>query len=166
MPMSTSVASKEFVGNPVIGIANGEMIAKVEDLRIDPSTMKAAAAITSKGTLLSPQVEAISADQIEVWGQDALLAKKTEVIVEEEVLDGRDGWLSAANDIRGYEVVAEDGTRIGTLGDIVLDNQGRITGYQMAEVATEGRVAAANWIDVKATRSLGPDVLIVKSDYV
>ena len=93
-------------------------------------------------------------------------AKQTEVIVNEEELDGRERWLSAANDIRGYDVVAEDGTRIGTLGDVVLDNQGHIMGYQMAEVATEGRVAAANWIDVKATRSLGPDVLIVKSEYV
>lgn len=166
MSMSTNVASKEFAGNPVIDITNGEMIAQIEDLRIDPNTLRATAAITSKGTLLSREVEAIPADQVEVWGQDAILAKQTNVIVAEEELDGRDGWLSAANDIRGYEVVAEDGTRIGTLGDVVLDNQGHVKGYQMAEVVAEGRVAVANWIDVKATRSLGPDLLIVKSEYV
>jgi sporulation protein YlmC with PRC-barrel domain len=88
------------------------------------------------------------------------------VIVKLAELDGRDGWLSVSDDIRGYEVVAEDGTRIGTLGDLVLDREGRIMGYEMSEVAVEGRVAVADWIDVKATRSLGPDVLLVKSEYV
>lgn len=164
--MSTRVASKAFVGNPVIGITNGEEIAKLEDLWVDPDTLKAAAVITSKSTLLSRDIEAIPADQVEVWGQDAILAKQTDVIIKEEDLDDRERWLSVSDDIRGYEVVAEDGTRIGTLGDLVLDNQGQIMGYEMSEVATEGRVAVANWIDVKATRSLGPDVLIVKSEFV
>lgn len=164
--MSNRIASQALVGNPVIGITNGEKIAKVEDLLVDPNTLKAAAALTSKSTLLSREIEAIPAEQVEVWGQDAILAKQPDVVAKEEELDSRDGWLSASDDIRGYEVVAEDGTRIGTLGDVVLDTEGQIMGYEMAEVATEGRVAVANWIDVKATRSLGPDVLIVKSEFV
>jgi uncharacterized protein YrrD len=164
--MSTRIASERLIGNPVIGITTGEMIAKVEDLEIDPNTLRAAAAMTSKGSLLSRDIEAIPADQVEVWGQDAILTKQTDVIVKEEELDGRDGWLSVSDDIRGYEVVAEDGTRVGKLGDVVLDSQGQVMGYEMAEVATEGRVAAANWIDAKATRSLGPDVLIVKAEYL
>jgi uncharacterized protein YrrD len=150
----------------VIEITNGEMIATVENLQINPNTLSAAAAITSKGTLLRREVEAILAEQVEVWGQDAVLVKGPDAIVNEEGLNGRDGWLSTADDIRGYDVVAEDGTRIGTLGDVVLDTEGQILGYEMAEVAVEGPVAVANWIEVKATRSLGPDVLIVKSEYV
>ena len=164
--MSTRIASQEFVGNPVIIIANGEMIAEIKDLLIDPSALKVAAAITSKGTLLSREVEAIPEEQVEVWGQDAVLVKQPDVIVNEEGLNDRDGWLSTSDDIRGYEVVAEDGTRIGTLADVILNTEGQIMGYEMAEVAVEGRVAVANWIDVKATRSLGPDVLIVKSEFV
>ena len=164
--MSTRIASEKLIGNPVIGITNGKMIAKIEDLQIDPNTLSAAAAITSKGTLLSREIEAIPAEQVEVWGQDAVLVAKPDVIVNEEGLDDRDGWLSTSDDIRGYEVVAEDGTRVGTLGDVVVDTKGQIMGYDMAEVAVEGRVAVANWIDVKATRSLGPDVLLVKSEYV
>jgi uncharacterized protein YrrD len=164
--MSTRVASQKLIGNPVIGIASGEIIAKVEDLEIDPSTLRAAAAISSKGSLLNREIEAIPADQVEVWGEDAILAKQPDVVVKEEELDGRDGWLSVSDDIRGYDVVTEDGTRIGTLGDVVLDGEGQVMGYEMADVAIEGRVAVAKWIDVKATQSLGPDVLIVKPDYV
>jgi len=154
------------MGNPIIGIASGKIIAKVEDLEIDPSTLSAAAAITSTGSLLNREIEAIPADQVEVWGEDAILVKQPDAVAKEEELHGRDGWLSVSDDIRGYEVVAEDGTRIGILGDVVLDGEGQVMGYEMAEVAIEGRVAVAKWIDVKATQSLGPDVLIVKPEYV
>jgi uncharacterized protein YrrD len=155
-----------MIGNPVIDITNGTMIAKLEDVRIDPGALKAAAAIASKGSLLNREVGAVPAEQVEVWGQDAILANQGDVMVKEEELDSSDEWLSSSDDIRGYQVVAEDGTRVGTLGDVVLDSLGQIVGYEMEEVAIEGQVAVADWIDVRATRSLGPDVLIVKSDYV
>jgi uncharacterized protein YrrD len=155
-----------MIGNPVISVTNGEMIAKVEDVQIDPNTLEAAAAVTSKGGLLSHDIEAIPADRVELWGRDAMLAKGSDVIVKEEELDSQHGWLSVSDDIRGHEVFTEDGTRVGEVSDLALDSQGRVKGYKMAGVAIESRVAVANWIDVKATRSLGPDVLIVKSEYL
>lgn len=164
--MSARNASQKPVGNPVIRITHGEMIAKIEDLQIDPNTLSVAAAITSKGTLLNREMEAIPADRVEVWGQHAILVKQPDVTVKEDELGGRAGWLSTSDEIRGFEVVAEDGTRIGTLADVVVNTEGQIMGYEMANVAIEGRVATAKWIDVKATRSLGPDVLLVKSEYV
>jgi uncharacterized protein YrrD len=164
--MSARVASQKLIGNPVIDTTEGEMVAEVEDVLVDPETLKAVAVTTHKSTLLSPELKAIPADQVQVWGKDAVLVKQTDATVKEGELSSRKRWLSATDDIRGYEVVAEDGTRIGTLGDVALDRQGQIVGYEMAEVVVEGRVAVAEYVDVKATRSLGPDVLIVKSDYV
>jgi uncharacterized protein YrrD len=164
--MSNRNASKNMIGNPVISLTNGEKIAKVEDVNIDPNTLQAAAVLTSKGTLLNREMEGIPAMQVEVWGQDAVLVKRPDAIVKEEELGDRSGWLSASDDISGYDVVGEDGTRIGTLGDIVFDGQGQLMGYELADVAIEGRIAVSHWIDAKATRSLGPDVLIVKSEFV
>lgn len=166
MPKPTHINSETLIGNPVISISNGELIAKAEDVQIDPTTHAAVAVITAKGTLLNRKVKAIAAEEVEVWGQDAILVKKPDIIVGEEELDGLEECLSVSEEIRGYEVVAEDGTRIGILGDVALDSHGQIVGYEMSEVEAEGRVAVANWIDVKATRSLGPDVLVVKSEYV
>jgi uncharacterized protein YrrD len=166
MSTSTRIDSKTLVGNAVIGIKSGKMIGEVADIRLDPDTLKVTAAVTSKGTLLKREVELIPADQVQVWGPDAVLVKELDVIVKEEELGDHDDWLSVTDDVQGYEVVSEDGTRIGTLGDLVLNHQGEVMGYEMAEVAAEGRVAVSDWIDVKATRSLGPDVLIVKSEFV
>jgi uncharacterized protein YrrD len=60
--VSKHIASQELIGNPVIGISRGEMIAKVADVQIDPNILKAAVAITSRGSLLDREIEAISAD--------------------------------------------------------------------------------------------------------
>ena len=166
MSTSARIASKMLIGNPVIGIKSGKMLTKIADIRVDPSSLKVTAAVTSKGTLPKREVELIPADQVQVWGTDAVLVKELDVIVKEEELGEHDDWLSVTDDVQGYEVVSEDGTRIGTLGDLVLNHQGEIMGYEMAEVAAEGRIAVSDWIDVKATRSLGPDVLIVKSEFV
>lgn len=159
------INSQKLIGNPVIDINTGEIVAKVDDVQVDPEALEAAVVITSKGSLLSRDTEAILAEHVDVWGQDAILIKQPDAIVKEEQLQERDAWLSASDDIRKFEVVADDGTRIGTLDDVVLDLSGKIMGYEMDEVAIEGQLASSEWIDVEATRSLGPDVLIVTSDY-
>ena len=164
--MSNRAASQRLEGNPVISVSNGQKIGKVEDILIDADALRAAAVVTSGGNLLNREIHAIPAASVEVWGLDACLVKQPDVVLKGEELDRNSQWLSVSDDIRGYEVVAEDGTRIGTLGDVVLDGEGQVMGYEMADVAIEGRVAVAKWIDVKATQSLGPDVLIVKPDYV
>jgi uncharacterized protein YrrD len=157
---------QKLIGNPVIGITNGKAIAKVADIRIDPKSLKAVLAVTSRGGLFKGDVEAIQADKVKVWGQDALLVEQPDVVVKEDELNADDDWLSGSEDIRGYDVVTEDGTRIGTLADLVLDHQGQIQGYRMSEVFIEGNIAESYWVDVEATHSLGPDVLIVKSEIV
>jgi uncharacterized protein YrrD len=164
--MSNRTASQTLEGNPVISISNGQEIGKIDDILIDTGALRAAAVVTSGGNLLNREMEAIPAAEVEVWGLDACLVKQPDAILKGDELDRGSQWLSMSDDLRGHEVVAEDGTRVGTLSDVVLDDRGQVMGYEMDEVTIEGRVAVANWIDVKATLSLGPDVLIVKKDYV
>lgn len=89
--MSNRNASQNLIGKPVIGLTNGEKIAKVEDVQIDPNSLQAAAVLTSKGTLLNREMEGIPAKQVEVWGKDAVLVKRPDAIVKEEELGDRSG---------------------------------------------------------------------------
>ena len=159
------VPLQNVLGNPVISITNGEMIAKVADIRLDPQNLKATLVITSKGGLFKGKLEAIPADKVDVWGRDALLVKQSDVILDESDFENNDSWLSGSEDILGYDVINQDGTRIGKLADVVLDTQGKVRGYRMGEVFVEGKVSETHWIDVEATHSLGSDVLILKPEY-
>jgi uncharacterized protein YrrD len=165
VPAEARVESRKLIGSPLIVVTNGEMIGKVKDIEIDPSALRAVAVVTSTGTLLHRETEGVLAENVNVWGQDAILVKQPDVIVTEDRLDSRDGWMSA-DDLNHFDVVGEDGRRVGKLKDVVIDTHGQIMGYELAQVAIEGRIAAANYIDVKATHSLGRDVLVIKSEYL
>jgi sporulation protein YlmC with PRC-barrel domain len=74
-----------------------------------------------------------------------------------------DDWLQAADYLRRRSVVGTDGRRLGRVDDILLDEQGRFVGYQLAEVAVQGPLAQSRFIPATATQSIGKDVLLVDS---
>jgi sporulation protein YlmC with PRC-barrel domain len=162
--MSEVHASRQLVGKPIISMTNGVALAKVMDIMFDPHTGQVAAVVTSKGGGLlqrGPELEAIPAREVRVWGRDAVLVSSPDVIATQEELPDRQEWLSVSDQIKGRDVISIDGTRIGQLSDVVLDTQGQLVSYELAQVFVTGPVAQSRRIPAGATRSFGQDVLIV-----
>jgi uncharacterized protein YrrD len=163
--MSTTCLTQELQGKPVISVTNGAIIAKVLDVLVDPDALRVAAAITSKGGALKRQreIEVIPADQVQVWGQDAVLVKGPDVIVKDSQLPDRERWLSASGQVKGHDVIGGDGTRIGQLNDVVIDVNGQFVGYDLVQPFVYGDPAQKmKHIPAEATSVLGQDVLIVE----
>jgi sporulation protein YlmC with PRC-barrel domain len=87
---------------------------------------------------------------------------------EEEPGQPGDPHLRSTKEVIGYHIRARDGeighskgTRIGTLGDVVLDLKGQLVAYALDQVFVEGPLAESERIPVEAAHSLGHDVLIV-----
>jgi uncharacterized protein YrrD len=164
--MSTNCLSQELHGKSVVSVNNGQIIAKVEDVLLDPTALRVAALVTMTGGLgsmlkLERKTEAISSDEVQVWGQDVVLVSGPDVAVNIEELPDSDQWVSVSEKIKGRDVISADGTRIGQLNDVVIDLKGRLVGYDLARVFVEGPPSQSKRIAVEATRSLGQDVLIV-----
>jgi uncharacterized protein YrrD len=161
--MSEVRSSREFIGKPIISMTDGTSIGKVVDVMIDPSAAQVAAVVTSKGGLLTRggQVQAIPAGEVKVWGRDAVLVNRPDVIAKKDELSGSQEWLSVADEVKGRDVVSIDGTRIGQLNDIVLDLQGQLVAYDLAQVLVPGPLAESRRLAAESTRSFGRDVLIV-----
>jgi uncharacterized protein YrrD len=104
--MSDVFLSQDFIGKPIIDEATGQIIAKVVDVLIDPNIVQVAALVTSKGNLFERQIEAIPSHEVRVWGRDAILVGRTDVISKIEVLAGSGTWLSVSDQVKGYEVVS------------------------------------------------------------
>jgi uncharacterized protein YrrD len=68
---------------------------------------------------------------VQVWGHDVVLVDDSNVVCKMDGLPGNEGWLSVAEQIRGREVVSSEGTRIGTLDDVVLDPKGHLVAYEL-----------------------------------
>jgi uncharacterized protein YrrD len=163
--MSTTCLTQELQGKPIISVTNGAIIAKILDVLVDPDALRVAAAITSKGSALKRQreVEVIPADEVQVWGQDAVLVKGPDVIVKDSELPGRERWLSVSSQVKGHDVIGGDGTRVGQLNDVVIDVNGQFVAYDLAQPFVYGADPAQKMKQVPAetTSVLGQDVLIV-----
>jgi uncharacterized protein YrrD len=162
--MSEVHSSRQLIGKPIISMTNGVILAKVVDIMFDPDTGQVAAVATLKGGGLlqrGPELEAILAREVRVWGRDAVLVSGPDVIATEENLPERQKWLSVSDQIKGRDVVSVDGTRIGQLSDVVLDTQGQLVSYELAQVFIKGPVARSKRLPAEATRSFGQDVLII-----
>jgi uncharacterized protein YrrD len=83
------------------------------------------------------------------------------VIVNAEMLPAREKWVSVSEQIKGRDVISADGARVGQLNDVVIDLKGQLVSYNLAQVSIEGPLAESRQIAVKATHSLGQDVLII-----
>jgi uncharacterized protein YrrD len=159
----TARPAKHYVGKAIVSIQEGRKIGSVADIVIDGDTLQVAAIITSKGTLFNRELEAILAEEIKVWGEDVILVAMPDVIRHENQIEGRERWLNLNDSIRGRYVVSVDGTRVGQIGDVIIDTNGRLTGYELSQVFIEGPVADHKKISADATHSLGKDVLVVNT---
>jgi uncharacterized protein YrrD len=159
--MSVIRLSREYHGKPVVSVTTGEIIASVSDVMIDPKSIRAAALVISHGGLLKPTTELIPDRDIQVWGEDVILVSKSDVTKKREALPEEANWLQVGTQLSGRQVISTDGARIGRLNDVVMDTNGRVIGYDLAEVDMEGPVAETKRIAVEATQAFGQDVLIV-----
>jgi uncharacterized protein YrrD len=146
---------------PIVSLSNGQIIARISDMLIDPTTRTASALLSSEGGLLGRTTKVIPATEVQVWGEDVIIVTGPEVFVEREALPCHEQCLSVADQIKGREVVSQDGARIGTLNDVLINTEGQVIGYDLAKVEIQGPVAKSKRIGFEATHALGPDVLVV-----
>ena len=159
--MSTTYLSGELRGKPVISVCDGSVVARLEDVLIDPGTLQVVALVTWRNRALKGKIRAIPGDEIRVWGRDAILTDRPDAGVQGDQLPGVERWLSVSENIEGRQVIGTDGVRIGIVEGLVIDAQGQVMGYDLHQVFVEGPVAYSMQVPASAVCSIGPDALIV-----
>jgi uncharacterized protein YrrD len=159
--MSAVTLTASLKGKSVISITNGEIVAKIENVLINPNTRAVAALSFTRGGLLNRETRLVPAEEIRVWGEDVILVNGPDVFVQKEDLTGYEEYLSVGDQLKGRDVVSQDGKRIGILNDVLIDSQGQLVGYDLSKVFIEGPVADTKRIGIEATHALGQDVLVV-----
>jgi uncharacterized protein YrrD len=154
---------QHYIGKAIVSIKEGRKIGNVADIVINRDNLQVAAVITSKGAFFNREIEAITADEIEVWGEDVILVAVPDVIKHESKIPERKLWLNLNDSIKGRYVVSVDGTRVGQINDVLIDTNGKLRGYELSKVFISGPVADSKKITADATHSLGKDVLVVNT---
>lgn len=157
--------SQSFNGKPVVSLEDGRIIGRVADTYVDPSALRVSAVITSKGSMLRRELEGFPASEVQLWGQDTVLVKRSDIIRKGEELALDEAWLRVSDRVNGHEVVDSEGTRLGRIDDVAIDSNGSMLGYNLSEILADSDAIVGGRIPIQYSHSLGRDILIVDTTH-
>jgi uncharacterized protein YrrD len=137
---------KELLNKPIFTIDEGKQIGKVQDLYLDDSLEVVLGLFVGSQGLVRRKSELIRSGDVVVFGVDAVLVRSDDVITDDSVLPAAKSWVRREKVI-GREVDTPGGTRLGLVGDVIVDATGRVTGLALSKAFVEGPLAEKRVID-------------------
>lgn len=147
---------KELIGKPVYSITDGRLLGQVKDLYLDRDLEQLNGLFMGQEGLFSRKTLLISRRNISVLGMDAVLVKGPDVMVDESEEEEAQFWLRRET-LQGRDVDTPGGTKVATVGDVLLDEEANILGFSLAKVFVEGPVAKKKTVMREALVDTGRD---------
>jgi uncharacterized protein YrrD len=149
--------AKELVGKPIVNQATGEHLATVRDLIFDTDARHVAALLVDSGgwfrdarVILWESIASIG-DIIMVRGEAPVVtASSTPKLSDELKQDIR---------ISGMPIMSESGERIGTVGDLFINDAGEVVGYGINQGFIND-LAGRKFLFVDHVQTIGRDAII------
>ena len=137
---------KDLINKPIYTLDEGKLLGKVQDLYVDDALEVILGIYLGAQGLVRRRSQLIRSGDVSVYGVDAILVKSADVITDDNELAAAKEWLRR-DKLAGRDVDTPGGTRLGQLGDVVVDAAGRITSFAMWKVFVEGPLAEKRVID-------------------
>ncbi|HZD10957.1 MAG TPA: PRC-barrel domain-containing protein [Candidatus Binatia bacterium] len=137
--------SKDLIGKSVVSVDEGRHIGTVRDVYLDQSLEWLAGVHLGKEGLISRRSLLIPREAITVFGVDVVLARSADVVTDDKKLPASETWLRL-DKLQGREVDTTGGTKVGVIGDAILDEEARIIAFSLSRVYVEGPVAESRTI--------------------
>jgi uncharacterized protein YrrD len=146
--------SKDLAGKPIISVTDGRILGSVKDIYVNQELSWMTGIFVGQEGLIKRKSLLIARESVVVFGIDAILVKKSDVITNDRELAEAGNWLRLTK-LRGRQVDTPGGTKVGTIGDIILGEDGHVTGFALAKVFVEGPVAQQGTIPREALVDAG-----------
>lgn len=131
----------EHQGKLLISITNGEKLGEIKDMYFDSELTRVTAILAgSQGGFFYKKDLVIARPDIQVYGVDAWLIAGADTLVQTENIADVDTFVTLS-DLRGREIQTEGGTKIGTVGDVLLDAETCVLGFTLQTVHVQGPLA-------------------------
>ncbi len=145
---------KELQKKPIYRMTDGVKLGEIKDLYLDGDAQRVEAVLIGKEGMFARKIMVVKRDDIAVMGVDAWLATGAAEAVSLEELPGADG-LELAGDFRKRELETVGQTKVGTAGDVLLDDAGNVLAFTLGKALLKGAVADAGQIARAAITALG-----------
>lgn len=167
-----TVRLHDLSGKDVVARAQSAKVGTVADVLFSPSDGSIGYVFIEAGGGgfggLGGRREAVPGSNLHAVGPDALVIEDSSSIIDDVERIDRTGYISAG-EVKGRNVITDDGERLGTINDFVLDpSQGRVVGYVVGAgrgggfgLGGEPRREGERIISVQRNVTVGPDFITV-----
>ena len=131
---------KDLINKPIYSVDEGKLLGKVQDLYLDTTFEVVLGLYIGSQGLVRRKSELIRAGDVVVFGSDAVLVRNNDVITDDSALPAAKGWMRR-DKLTGREADTPGGTRLGVIGDVIVEGNGRITGFALSKAYVEGPLA-------------------------
>lgn len=145
---------KDLVGKQIISITDGRLLGTVKDLYVEENLRWLTGIHLGSEGLIKRKSLLVTRQDVVVFGIDAILVKHADVVTDDQQFTEVEHWLRLSK-LRGRDMDTPGGTKVGTVGDVTLGEEGDITGFTLGRVYVEGPVAEQGFIPRHALLDTG-----------
>jgi uncharacterized protein YrrD len=154
---------QSLIGNPVISVSDGRELGKVKDVYLDENLRFVVGIYLGSEGLLKRKPNYVRYVDVTLFGIDAILVKHADVVLRGNEVPGLAQWLRL-DELKGRDVDTPGGTKIGRIGDVILNEQARVAGFSLTHLSVEGPVAENKAMARKALVDAGHEDGIMTVD--
>ena len=147
----------ELFEKDVIAESSGEKLGKVDYPVFDADTSNLVAMIVRGST-------PFGGTQVALWSMVASVGDVV-VVAGEDLPKLRDepeidALHQGGHHITGTDIVTEEGEKVGTVGDVFVNERGTVVGYEVKQ----GLLSGNKFLPMEKVRSAGKDAIIAEDD--
>lgn len=147
-------SAKELIGKPIYSVTNGRLLGTVKDLYVDSDIRRVTGLYVGSEGLFSRRARLIPGDSVAILGVDSVLTIESNVVKDESEYAPSQGWLRR-DSIQGRVMHTAGGTKVASVGDLLIDDDSKVVAFSLARVNVEGPVAKSRVIARNAVLDAG-----------
>ena len=151
---------KDLRNKWIVCLADGRKLGEIKDVYLDAQATQVVAVLTGKEGVLKPKAVGFERSTIQVFGIDVWLVPAGGKLVHLDDVPNADTFV-LMGDLQGREVQTDGGTKIGTIGDVLLDREARVVGFTLSRVHVQGPLQEKKSLARAAIANLGDKKLPV-----
>jgi uncharacterized protein YrrD len=152
--------AKDYVGKPVISVTEGRNVGTVKDVYLDSQLTGVVGIYLGSEGLLSRKELCIDRETVAVFGVDAVLVTGDDVVIDAGPACEANTWLRR-DDLPGRMVATAGGTQVGTIDDVIVDDEMRVVGIQLGRIYVEGPATQNRSIIREAILDVGGETAMI-----
>ena len=131
---------KDLDNKPIISVTDGKILGRTKDLYLNRDLTQLAGLFVGTEGVIRRKVRIVPSDRIVLFGIDVILVKDSDVITTTKAMPETDNWHRLSY-VHGKEALTPGGTKLATLDDVMLDEQGAVFGFSLSRVFVTGPLA-------------------------